>query len=104
MAHTRLEAALQVLHPCRLSTSGVRSESASGGSQQEEDQDSSHSAFAYTVHIREHATTQVTLRRLWILWVILCGDPKIFTCDKWGFTEEFLRELAAAQVRYALRP
>ena len=59
MAHTRLEAALEVLDPYRLSTSGVPSESASGGSQQEEDRDSSHGAFAYTLHIREHAI-QVT--------------------------------------------
>jgi hypothetical protein len=39
------------------------------------------------------------LRRLWIAWVIRYTTPEIFEGDDWVFPEEFLRELAAAQVR-----
>jgi hypothetical protein len=50
--------------------------------------------------IYENTPPGSPLRRLWIGWVIQYTTPEIFEGDDWVFPEEFLRELAAAQVRH----
>jgi hypothetical protein len=50
--------------------------------------------------IYEIAPPGSPLRQLWVSWVVKYAIPKIFEKDGWVFPEEFLRELAAAQVRH----
>jgi hypothetical protein len=50
--------------------------------------------------IYENTLPGSPLRRLWIGWVIQYATPEIFESDDWVYPEEFLRELAAAQVRH----
>jgi len=50
--------------------------------------------------IYENTLPGSSLRRLWIGWVIQYTTPEIFEGDDWVFPEEFLRELAAAQIRH----
>ena len=50
--------------------------------------------------IYENTLSGSPLRRLWIAWVIRYTTPEIFEGEDWVFPEEFLRELAAAQVRH----
>ena len=39
------------------------------------------------------------LRRLWVDWVLELQAPEIFESEEWIFPMEFMRELAAAQMR-----
>jgi BTB/POZ domain len=51
--------------------------------------------------IYENTPPGSPLRQLWVSWVVKYAIPEIFEKDDWVFPEEFLRELAAAQVRHA---
>jgi hypothetical protein len=50
--------------------------------------------------IYENTLPGSPLRRLWVGWVTQYATPEIFEGNDWVFPEEFLRELAAAQVRH----
>jgi hypothetical protein len=50
--------------------------------------------------IYENTPPGSPLRRLWVSWVVKYAIPEIFENDDWVFPEEFLRELAVAQVRH----
>lgn len=50
--------------------------------------------------IYENTLPRSPLRRLWVGWVVQRATPEIFENVGWVFPEEFLRELAAAQVQH----
>ena len=50
-------------------------------------------------YIYENTMPRSPLRKLWVDWVVKYANPEVFDGDR-GFPEEFLRELATAQLQY----
>ncbi len=86
---------MQLLLPHGLSPGYVVSKTTPPGSGYQTGQDWTSATVAHTIHIRTYTTPFAS--------ATIMGQhaaPEIFENDDWVFPEEFLREIAAAQMRY----
>jgi len=54
---------------------------------------------SYVPFVYDNTQCGSPLRRLWVDWVVELQAPEIFESEEWKFPMDFLRELAAAQMR-----